>query len=333
MRTHRIPLLAGFLSLLTAADASACGGYGDPPAPLKLPGAIARSLIRGNHLYAVTSDGKLFTVDLNQNTVRTIGTFEITRAPVLDVVGDKACLVGRTHVRVIDLKDGAIVVSKDMGQNIQDAGFLGDMRVYVVADSKLNVIDLAEDKILHVIDLGKTSRDVTRVAVATDESGRKRLLIPMAAEQAEKATLAVIDAETGKVIDQVPLPGMPLGRGIYSVGDLQVVGDKVHMVCWRFSYGVWTQSLGCVDLKEKKFTLLKLPAGDLLGRNVTIASDGKLFLTGHEGTHQYDGQGKLLGEIFRKEGRLVGVWRGQALLVTENELHRSALPKVPAPAE
>jgi hypothetical protein len=29
----------------------------------------------------------------------------------------------------------------------------------------------------------------------------------------------------------------------------------------------------------------------------------------------------------------VGVWRGQALLVNENELHRSALPKVIAPAE
>jgi hypothetical protein len=333
MRTHRIALLAGFLSLLSAAVASACGGYGDPPAPLKLPGLIARSLIRGNQLYAVTTDGQFFAVDLNQNTVRTIGKCEGTRAPVLDVASDKACLVDRTRVRVIDLKDGAIVRSKDLGQNIQDAGFLGDMRVYVAAGSRLTVIDLTEDKILHVIDLPKPSREATRVAVTTDESGRKRLLVPMGAEQAEKATLAVIDAETGKVIDQIPLPGMPLGQGIYSVGDLQVVGDKVHMVCWRFSYGVWTQSLGCVDLKEKKFTLLKLPAGDLMGPNVTIASDGKLFLTGHEGTHQYDAQGKLLGEIFRKEGRLVGVWRGQALLVTENELHRSALPKIPASPE
>ncbi len=330
MRTHRIPLLAGFLSLLTAVGAWACGGYDDPPAPLKLPGAIARSLIRGNQLYAITTDGQLFTVNLNQNTVRTIAKFGGTRAPVLDVAGDKACLVDQTRVRVIDLKDGAVVRSKDMGQNVQDAGFLGDMRVYVVAGSKVHVIDLAEDRILYVIDLGKTSPEVTRVAVTTDAGGRQRLLIPMASE---KATLAVIDAETGKVIDQIPLLGMPLGRSIFSVGDLQVVGDKVHIVCWRFSYGVWTQSLGCVDLKEKTFTLLKLPAGEMRARNVTIASDGRLFLTGQEGTHQYDRQGKLLGEVFGKEGRLVGVWRGQALLVNEKELHRSALPKVIAPAE
>lgn len=332
MRTLRIPLLASFLFLLAAPAARPCGGYGleDPPAPLTLPGTIARAVIQGNQLHAVTTDGQLFTVDLHKNTVRTLGSFDKKLTPVLDVAGDKACVAAQDRVFLVDLKEGKVLCSKAVANPVQDAGFLGDQRVYIVTDAKLLIIDLAEDKLLHTIDLGKTPRDVCRAAVTSGAGGSRRLVVPMAAE---KTVLAVIDPEKGKVIDQIPLPGMPLS-GIHSAGDLQAVGDKVYVVCWRFSYGVWTESFGCVDLKERKFTLLKLPSNMMHGRHLTLGTDGKFFLTGPEGTHQYDAQGKLLGSIFAKEaGQLVGVWKHQALLVKGKELQRSALPRVTARAD
>jgi hypothetical protein len=331
MRTPRVPLLVSFAFLLSAGVAWPCGGYGldEPPAPLPLPGSIARAVLRGDQLHAVSTEGHLFTVDLRKNTVRTLHNFNIRMAPVLDLAGDRACVAANNHVYLVDLKDGRVLCSKDLASPIHDAGFLGDRRVYVISGSKLSLVDLAGDKPAQVIDLGKTPRDVSRAAV-TGEGEAKRLLVPMAAE---KTVLAVIDPEKGKVIDQVPMPGMALG-GIYSAGDLQVAGDRAFIVCWRFSYGVWTQSFGCVDLKERKFTLLKLPSAIMHERRLALGTDGQLFLAGEEGTHQYDAQGKLVGPVFaRGEGRLVGMWRRQALLVKGKELQRSALPRVTARAE
>jgi hypothetical protein len=325
MRTCRVPLLTGFVFLLTAAVAQPCGGDYGSAEPVKLPGTITKSVLRGNQLHAI-ADGKLISVDLRHNKLRTIGKFDRSLAPVLDVLDGEACLASGNSVMLVDLTDGEIVRSKDLGNPVTDAGFLADQRVYVVSQSKLSILDLAKDKTIAAIDLGKTPEDTCRVAV-TGEGENQRLIVPMASV---KSVLAVIDPENGKVLDQVAMTGMPIGGNFSAGGALQVVGDKVFVVC----SGAWTVKFGCVDLKERTFTLLKLPPQKLPDRHLTLGPGGRQFLTGPDGTHEYDAQGKLLGEVFGKdEGEMVGVWKGQALLVKDKELVRMALPPIAAKGE
>jgi hypothetical protein len=267
----------------------------------------------------------LITVNLRKNTLRTIGKFDAPLAPVLDVLDDEACVASGNSVMLVDLTDGKIVRSKDLGNPVTDAGFLGDERVYVVLQSKMSILDLAKDKTIAAIDLGKTPEDTCRVAV-TGEGENKRLIVPLASV---KSVLAVIDPENGKVLDQVAMPGMPIGGNFSTGGALQVVGDKVFVLC----SGAWTVKFGCIDLKERTFTLLKLPPQRQPDRHLTLGPGGRQFLTGQDGTHEYDAQGKLLGQVFKDEGEMVGVWKGQALLVKDKELLRMALPPVAAKAE
>jgi hypothetical protein len=327
MRTLRIPLLAGFAVLLGATVAWPCG-LPLPTEPLKLPAGITRSVIRGSLLHAISSNGQLLTVNLMKNTVQEVGRFSSRLSPILDVAGDQACVVGAKSIYLVDLKSGKILHTRDSADEVQDAGFIREQRVWFVAGAKLSIVDMAGDKVLNKIDLGKAPREACR-GVVTGEGASRRILIPI---QEEKAILAVIDPEKGEVIERIPLPGMPM-VGIHAAGDVQVFGDRAYVVCWRFSYGVWTERIGCVDLKEKKFTALKRSSPIMGSRWLAAGADGKVFLTGADGTDQYDAKGKWLGSVFAKEGELLGVWRGQALLVKDKELRRQDLARVTAKTE
>jgi hypothetical protein len=323
MRTCRVPLLTGFVFLISAAVAPCCGPV--EPEAVKLPDTIARSVLRGHQLHVIAG-GKLITVDLRRNTLRTIGKFDAPLAPVLDVLDGDACVVSGGRVMLVDLTDGKILRSKDLGNPVADAGLLGDDRVYVVSQSKLSILDLAQDKTIATIDLGKTPEDTCRVAV-TGEGENKRLVAPLASV---KSALAVINPENGKVLDQIAMPGMPIGGNFSAGGALQVVGDKVFVVCT----GAWIVKFGCVDLKERTFTLLKLPRERRYDWHLTLGPGGRQFLAGHDGTHEYDAQGKLLGQVFGKDdGEMVGVWKSQALLVKDKELLRTELPPLAAKTE
>jgi hypothetical protein len=331
-------LAVGFV-LLTAAVAWPCGGYGpdEPTGPLQLPGTIAQAVVRGNQLFATTGDGQLLAIDLRKNTVRSLASFD-KMGPVLGLAGAKACVAAKNHLHLVDVNTGKLVCSKEFGHPVLAAGFLSEQRVYVITNSALNIVDLAADKTVATIDLGKSQGDSYRAmldgcrAAVIGEGAGQRLLVPVGTD---KAALAVIDPEKGKVVDQIAMPGISLG-GIHTVGAIQVMGDKVFVVCWRLSYGVWTQSFGCVDLKERTCTLLKLPSRVLLhGQHLAMGPNGQQFLTSQEYTHQYDAQGKLVGSLFTKgEGRLVGIQKGLALLVKEKELVRVPLPSaVTVPTE
>jgi hypothetical protein len=323
-----MPLLAGFGMLLSASVAWPCG-LGDPTVPVKLPCNIARSVIRGNLVHAISTDGRLFTVDLLKGNVRDNDHSYPRLAPMIDVAGDLACVSSGTGVHVIDLKSGKMLHTRKSAALVEHAGFISDQRVWIIAGAKLTIVDMAGDSVLHTIDLGKAPREAARAAVI-GEGASRHLLVPMGAE---KAVLAVIDPEKGEVIDRIPLPGMSMG-GIHAAGDVQVVGDKAYVVCWRFSYGVWTESIGCVDLKERTFTALKRPSALMQGRHLVIGAGGKVFLAGSDGAAEYNADGKLAGSVFSKgEGELVGVWRGYAVVVKDKELRRPELPTATAKAD
>ncbi len=245
---------------------------------------------------------------------------------MLDVLEGDACVVSGERVMLVDLTDGKVVRSKDVGNPVSDAGLLGDDRVYVVSQSKMSILDLAQDKTIATIDLGKTPEDTCRVAV-TGEGESRRLIAPLASV---KSSLAVIDPENGKVLDQIAMKGMPIGGNFSPGGALQVVGDKVFVVC----SGAWIVKFGCVDLKERTFTVLKLPPQKRFDWHLTLGPGGRLFLTGKDGSQEYDAQGKLLGPVFGKDdGEMVGVWKSQALLVKDKELLQRELPPVAAKSE
>src|SRR4051812_12714080 len=139
MRTFRTSLLAGFVFLLTAAVAWPCGGYGRPlpTAPLKLPGPIARTVLWGSQLHAISTDGRLFTVDLRENTVRTFDKLALKLSPILDVLGDWACVAADKRVCLVDCNEGKVLRSTELPERVLDAGFVGDQCRYAVAGSRL----------------------------------------------------------------------------------------------------------------------------------------------------------------------------------------------------
>jgi hypothetical protein len=304
MRTLRTALLSGLAFLLSAGVAWPCGFL---ILPMKLPGLIARSVLRGHLLHAVSLDGHLFTVDLLANSVRTVHKFTHLH-PVLDVAGDKAVVVEDYAVTVVDLKEGKVLWQQFW--YARGAGFLDDQRVFVLSGHRLGIFNLTELEPRHIIDLGKIGKVAGPIGVI-DDGKDKRLVAPLGSE---RPTLAVIDPEQAKVIDEVSLTGMTLGT-IDTAADLKAVGNKVYIVSWRLQDGTWTESFGCVDLIHRQFTLLKLPAGPIRGRHLAVGAGGRIFLTSAEGTDQYDAEGKLVGPAFSNQGEVVGWSLGDTLLV------------------
>jgi hypothetical protein len=273
---------------------------------------------------------KFFTVDLLRNTIRSLD-FHLDRklTPVLDILGDRACLSDSLRVYLVDLKEGKVLRRTEFPTGVQDVGLVNEQRGYVVAGNQLEIVDLAEGKTLHTIRLGDAGRMSGRGGIIADGASR-RVVVPMGAA---KPSLAVIDPESGKVIEQIAMPGMRMGDFHYA-GDLQVVGEKVYVLGVRLGYGVWTETLGCVNVKERTFNLMKLPAKGMLHDCSLVGGRGTLFLTGHHGAYQYDAEGKLVGPVLgNRDPRLVGVCKWQALLLKDTELQRKEFPLTTAKAE
>jgi hypothetical protein len=60
--------------------------------------------------------------------------------------------------------------------------------------------------------------------------------------------------------------------------------------------------------------------------------DGTVFLTGYDGTYQFDASGKQIASLVSPNqsrqpvGHLVGVWQGKALVVDGQELRQVPMP-------
>src|SRR5205823_13114723 len=93
----------------------------------------------------------------------------------------------------------------------------------------------------------------------------------------------------------------------------------------NLSYGINNPLFGVFDVKTKKYTDLKHPHGDKLDRvdekafdDVTLVAgpDAGVCLAWKGQVYQYDGEGRQVGVTplaKADDGRLVGVWNGQAL--------------------
>jgi hypothetical protein len=109
---------------------------------------------------------------------------------------------------------------------------------------------------------------------------------------------------------------------------LLLAGDKVFVLRVRFSYGVWTDSLGIIDLKTRKYNALKLPNASLGETSLVAGPNHTVLLTGSQGTFQYGADGQLIGRVLENSaGRLVGIWNGSALVAGPESLQAFPLAR------
>jgi outer membrane protein assembly factor BamB len=297
----------------------ACGGYG--PEPVQLAAAIGPSVVSGNHLYAVTASGRLLDVDLAKGEVKDVAAVAGKCKACLDVAGGKVCVASAGRIDLIDTKDGKLLRSLEWTGEVVGVGFVGTGRVFVCGRTSVAVVDLESEKTIHTIDIG--GRGGRRIASSTARNlVGTRLYIGSDCE----GTVAVLDLENGKVLEQLKIPAE-------AVGGICVTEDKVFVLGLRYGYGVWTESLGWFDRESKKYTAMKPPTTLLRQSALAAGPNGTLLVAGPEGTFQYDAAGTLIGPLAGKDGsRFVGVWNRHLLLTDAKNVLQAELPRRTAKA-
>lgn len=333
MRFYRASLLLGCIAVAAVATvAYCCGDYGGSRKIIlangaKLPAGIDRCVISGDLLVALLPGGKLTTVDLKTREVKDLGNFDMKLAGLLDVADGKACVASKNRVYVIDLAAGKIVRAAVCEHDVHALGFIGPQRVYVQNGPLVNVLDLTSGKTIHAMELGKSSPKAIGMGFHTLGRSGNRLFVSVGGD---KSGVTILDLGKGEVSDRIAAPEIRLG-GMVCGTDFHAAGDKLYILCSRFSYGVWTDSFGYVDLKTRKYTGLKLPSHTMHQTRLIPGPDGTLFLAGVDGVFQYDAGGKLRGTVLAKnEGRMLGVWSGNILIAQNEELQRVRLSQVAA---
>lgn len=329
MRPIRLPhlLLAGAAVFVAAGVALACGPYGTRLHPtqtraaapetirIKLPGDVARGVVRGDMFYAITANGRFVAVDLKASKVRDYGTLDAKLMPQLDVASGRACIAaGGGKLLLVDLYSGKATRSLTYPAAVAGLGFLGADRLYVQGSAALTILDASSGKTIASIDqgavkgAGHTSEGQPGVA---HDSVRQRLYVPIAGP---KTGLGVFDLKAGKMIEAIPMPAM--GYGSF-YGDVRQTGDRVYILGLRYGYGVWTNHFGYVDLKERKYVRVALPSRDLQGASLLAVDNGALLLCGGGGCYRYGADGKLAGSVgpnaVTTRTAVLGLWNGRAV--------------------
>ena len=277
----------------------ACGRV--PGSPVALKSDLVSGVVVGDLLHGITAEGKLATIDLKKGRLKEIALPARKLGRFIDVANGKACVASADRLHVIDLGTGKELGEVPLTGPVFGVGFAGGKRVFIRTGSAIVFVDLAcYTDTSGKIELGD-NKSPRPGEVVCYKAGTKLYTTT------RDSRLLVIDLEKGKVVEEIKLPHL-------SVGAIHVTQDKATVVGLRLGYGVWTNSVGQIDLKTKKFTPLKMPR-ELRQSSAVGAADGSLFLTDGTDNYQYDRAGKLVGPLAEKEaGRLIAVWQGKALL-------------------
>lgn len=299
---------------------------------VKLPGDLARGVVRGDTVHVVTANGRLVTVNLRSHKVRDHGTLDAKLLPQLDVAGNRACVAaGSGKLLLVDLDSGKVTRTLNWPTLVAGLGFLGADRLYVQGAQSVAILDANNGKAIATIDQGKVKgRPLTsegRPGLAHDMA-RQRLYVPIAGP---KAGLGVFDLKSNKLVEIIPMPELGYA-GIY--GDVRLAGNRVHVLGLRYGYGVWTNHLGYVDLKERKYVRVTLPAQALQGASLIPDADGSLLLSAPNGCYRYGADGKFAGQTRANAsaGRaaIIGLWNGRAVRGAGSMLEIAPLPPMTA---
>jgi hypothetical protein len=322
--------VAGYVAAFCGAEAKTNDG-----ATVKMPGQAARVVVSGDHLYTV-ADGRLFAVDLKKHAPSEMSECYAkypTLKPFLDAADGKACIASDDAIHVIDLNGGMMLHSAKYKGEVHGLGFAGDNRVFILGRTDVTVLDVSNGETVRTIPILKEERVGAGQPAALSAYQKVGNLLYVADSVAMR--LKVVDLEAGKVVDE-------MGGGCEWYTGVQVVGDRAFVRLINLSYGINNPLFGVFDLKTKKYSDLKHPNATISdGINekafgdVTLVAgpDGGVCLGWKGKVYQYDADGRKVGETplaKDDDGRLVGVWNGQALTAGKDALRLTPLAKATA---
>ncbi len=337
MRLRRVSLFLGCAAFVAlAAAAYSCGIYGGDAVEeilakdARVPGPIMKSIIHGNVLVAVLLDKRLVTVDLTTGASKVLATIDAP-APMLDVAGNKVCVISKNRVMIVDLADGKTTQLGGVDHEITASGFLSSDRVFVQGGPQIKVIDVAGGNAVKKFSLGKADPKSHSMGFRTLGRSGKHLYVSVASE---KGAVAVVDLETGNIADRCSAAELKVNAALTHHSDYVFAGDKVFVLSSRLAYGVWAETIGIIDLKSRQYTAIKMPSNTMSTPSLIPGPRNTVFLTSRNGTHQIDAGGNvtaILPSDERNEALLLGVWQGKGLVAERSErLRQVALPTATA---
>lgn len=271
--------------------------------PIELPVALGPTVLMDSRLFAVTTTGRLIAVNLFGKEVKDLAAVAAKGTACLDAAGNKVCVAGAGRIDLFDAETGKLLRSVVCPGDVCGAGIISGERVFVRNASAVSVLDLESGKTVHTIALEGKEKNHERAGPTGHFLAGKQLLV---AE--DGGTLAVLDLEHGKVVRRFKTP-------CAWVGGVRKLGDKVFVLGLRYGYGVWTDSLGCIDCETGKYTSLKLNTKPLRQTMLTGGPKDTLLLAGPDGVFQYDSTGALIAPLMgANTSRLLGCWSGRLLL-------------------
>jgi hypothetical protein len=311
-KAHFLPLLAALAALASSAQP----GAGDSPKPsetaaVSLPGPVVRGVVRGDHFFAVTTNGRFIDVDLKERQVKDLGTFDLKLEPFVDVRDKQACVATKDDVYIVDLGTRKAKATTLRPTGVRGLGFLSDKQIFVQTDKAV---------IIKYDTCWGTTRTLVKFESKDDRTGATtpahhladgRLFVTSGVD----GKLAVIDVRGDKPVQFLDTPH-------WRLGGVHVVGDKAYIVGLRLGYGVYTTSFGSIDIKTSKFTEFKgFPMYRQGVSTVMSGPDGSLLLSGSPTAYQFDNGGKTLGSVSVGDGgQVVGTWNGQVLTAAKESL-------------
>jgi hypothetical protein len=309
------------LFVLTVAIAIAPVGGADKPTSaepqtIKLPAAIAANIVSPKEgvCYAVTTEGRLMSINLEKAGVKTIDHKD-KLLPCLDCNSGRVCLASEGKVSIVDVVNNQPISSLESKEAIRGVGFLNSDKAFCRTDTTVTIFNVADAKVVKTIDLG-SKPEKSRPDVSTHTLVGQRLFVTSSFD----GSLLVVDLDAGKVTDRIATED-------WRLGGVMVSGEKAFVVGLRLGYGVWTQSFGVIDLKTKKLTALKLPASLMRASTLLNGPDNTILLVEGEKAYRYDAEGKLLGpvELATPGGKAIGYWNGRLLLAGADNLRLEAM--------
>jgi hypothetical protein len=213
------------------------------------------------------------------------------------------------HLIAVDLKKQAVKDYGTLDTKLAPFVDVADGKACVASPGKIYLVDLGNGKVARTLDAPKDLQGASFI-------GAERICL------STHAAVLILDLKTGKASEVAGL-GEKSKSLLYEIGSARIVGERAFVVRLLCSYGVWiVDDFGWIDLKTRKYTALERPRQLLHASGLVSGPGGTLLLTAPEGTFQYDAEGKHLRTLTVKTGgRVVGLWRSQALVTDATSLH------------
>jgi hypothetical protein len=266
--------------------------------------------------YLISMNEQRLVVDLMRGKTYQLGKIP-GRWTDMDVANGKALVLNQTKLQVIKLENNKVLHEIEVGkERVYSLGFVGASKAFVHHGKSIEILELASGKTLHTINFDS---DEMRWNSTAWQIVGKRLFIA-----GPQTTLCVIDLDSGKLVDRVSID---VGAGIAS---LHVVGSLVYCVGSPFSW-VPNNRLVCYDLETKKTFFSKLSIQDRFLGRVAGGPYGTAFVFGGHKVERITMMGERCGTFSVSDKETVlAVWRGRAVVAgNKDELRLVEIKETP----